>query len=236
MEMLGTNWYGSQIYASRMGHYTTVVEQSFIRSTLSKQEDQLKILDVGGGDGRHSCCVKELGHHPIVLERDSAPINILLNKQVDIPIIQADAMTLPVRAGIFDIVLTIEVSICTTGVNNYNTAYFKEVNRILKNNGLFIFTAFNKYSCLELLRKFRRSKPSYEILYYSESARDYRRKLINADFEIIKCRGFRWLPFKRGSNNRLVPIAAFIESLLMLKLITCFSPWLYFAARKRQQL
>lgn len=227
------DWYGKQMYASRMGRYTTDVEQAFIGRTLHGSRKPLKILDVGGGGGRHSRFVAGLGHDPVVLERDSKAIAALLDEGVDIPVFQADAMALPVATSSFDAVLTIEVAICTSGVNDYNVAYFSEVARVLKEGGLFIFTAFNKNSYFNLIRRFRKNRPYYEDLYYSESAGTYRRKLHDAGFDVIGCSGFRWPPFPRGSSSRLVPVAAFLESLFLLRFVTRFSPWLCFAAWKR---
>lgn len=229
----GEIWYGARQHASRMGKYTTAVERRFIRRMLMRENGPLRILDVGGGEGVHSVDMREMGHKPIVLERDSKPIGTLIERHPDIPVVQADAMTLPIAAGSVDAVLTIEVSICTTGVDNHNVTYFAEVSRILKNGGLFIFTAFNQRSYFGLLNRFRGRRPSFEGYYYSESIARYRSKLRDAGFEIIEIRGFRWPPFTRSSNSRLVPVASFLESLFLLRYATGLSPWLCLAARKR---
>jgi SAM-dependent methyltransferase len=233
MSTLENNWYGIGQQASRMGEYTTRVEHGFIRETLGHCEGGLTMLDVGGGNGRHASLVKELGHHPIVLERDPAPIDGLLKKELGIPAVMADAMELPVRSASVDVVLTIEVTVCTTGVGNNNRKYFAEVARVLKEDGLFIFTAFNRHSYLGLTRKLKRNQPAYEELYYTDSAGDYRRALGRAGFEVIATRGFRWPPFTRSSSSRLVPAAVFLETALLLRSIPAVSPWLCFAARKR---
>jgi SAM-dependent methyltransferase len=213
-----------------MGEYTTRVERAFIRRVLSDRPGGLDILDVGGGDGRHASLVRELGHRPIVIERVYAPISLLLDKHDGIPVLQGDGLALPVRSGVFDVVLTIEVPVCTS---RDNLAYFPEAARVLRDGGLFIFTAFNKWSYVSFLRLFKKNAPAYEEYYYTEGVPDYRRKLDAAGFDIIACRGFRWPPFNRVSNSPLIGLTALLESTLMLQHIPYLSPWLFIAAVKR---
>lgn len=216
-----------------MGKYTTRVEQDFIRRTLSAHAPPLTILDVGGGDGRHAELLVSLGHHPVIVEPDEHAIDALLSKRTNIPLVQGDAMALPVASRSFDGVLTIEVSICTSSFDGNSATYFADIARVLQKGGVFIFTAFNKNSFYRILRRLRRNKPWYERYYYTDSVRDYRRQLDEAGFDVVCIRGFRWPPFERVSNNRLVAAAEFLESLFMLRYVTAFSPWLYIAARKR---
>ncbi len=83
------------------------------------------------------------------------------------------------------------------------------------------------------MKRIYKNRPSWEERYYLEGVNDYRRKLDEAGFEIEGCWGYRWLPFRRESNNRLIPALAFLEKTLLLNRLTHVSPWLFFAARKR---
>jgi SAM-dependent methyltransferase len=216
-----------------MVEYTTRAEQSFIAKALRGAAPGLRILDVGGGSGRHASFVKELGHFPMVLEYDSEPLGILLREQQDIPAIQGDGRLMPVRDELFDVVLTIEVPICTTGENDINTRFFKEVHRVLRNKGAFLFTADNKSSYIARLKGLCRNKPEYESKYYVENVKDYSRKLLDAGFAVRACWGYRWLPFTRYSDNPLVPVVELLERALFLRYLNYFSPWLFFAAEKQ---
>lgn len=233
MERNGRNWYWTRTSASRIGKYTASFEQSIMKKTLGDAGSNLFVLDVGGGDGQHARYVKKLGHSPVLLDPDSVPLEILLEKGTDIPAIRANGLALPIRESVFDVVMTIEVSVCLSGKDDANVKYFKDANRILKKNGLFLATTFNKNSYISYLKRINKNRPGWEEQYYLEGVNDYRRKLDEAGFEIEGCWGYRWLPFRRESNNRLIPALAFLEKTLLLSRLTHVSPWLFFAARKR---
>lgn len=227
------DWYYTSAYASRMGTRIADFERSMMRKLLGNAGSRLTILDVGGGDGQHTLFVKHLGHAPVLLEYDPKPIDLFLQRGTDIPAIHASGMALPIRDGTFDVVMTIEVSICLTGKDDNNSRHFADVHRILKKGGLFIATTHNRDSYISLLKRLDRNRPAYESLYYREGLKEYKQKLRNAGFDIEGCWGYRWLPFRRDSNNPLIPFLGFLEKALFLKNVARFGPWLFLAARKR---
>ena len=227
------DWYGTHTYRSRMGRYTHDYEQTAIRRALAGCGPALGVLDVGGGDGHHSELVARLGHVPVVLEYDLAPLDILRKKGAGFPAVQGSGLELPIRSATFDVVMTIEVTLCVTAEDDNNTRHFADVSRVLKPNGLFLFTAYNKNSYVSVLKGLRGKRPSYEDRYYLEGLSDYTRKLDDAGFDVQACWGYRWLPFTRDSNNRLIPLLARFEKLMRLDRLVGLSPWLFFAARKR---
>ena len=226
-------WYFTAQRTSVMGCYTTAFEQGIMTLVLGNAGKGLKILDVGGGDGQHSVHVRSLGHEPVLLEYDWAPIEIHLARGSGIPAIQASGLDLPIAKETFDAVMTIEVSVCFTGLNDANVAFFSDVHRVLRPGGLFLLTAFNRDSYINILKKFKKNRPGWEDMYYREGMGDYKRKLSDAGFTVEHCWGYRWLPFTRQSNSRLIPRLAGLEKLLLLRHLPHFSPWLFFVARKK---
>lgn len=215
-----------------MGRYMAGAEQTFIKKALSRSDARLLILDVGGGHGQHSSFVHELGHSPVLVDFDPEPIEIFLKERTDIPAIHASGLELPIRDAAFDVVLTIEVSPCTTGEGDKNVRYFADVHRILKKNGRFLFTAHNKNSYIGRLKKLSKNAPDFEDLYYLEGVAEYTKKLRETGFDVEKCWGYRWPPFTRSSNNPLIPVFAILERVLFLRRLPHVSPWLFIAARK----
>jgi SAM-dependent methyltransferase len=227
------DWYFTAQRKSVMGRYTTAFEQRIMTKVLGKVPESLSILDIGGGDGQHSFHVRSLGHEPVLLEYDDAPIQIHLDRGSTIPAIQASGLALPIAGGTFDAVMTIEVSVCFTGLGDANVGFFADVHRVLRPGGLFLLTAFNRDSYINPLKKLKKNRPDWEEMYYLEGLGDYQRKLGDAGFEVEHCWGYRWLPFTRQSNNRLIPLLARLERLLFLRNLPRFSPWLFFVARKK---
>ena len=215
-----------------MGAYTTAFEMKAIAAALGDNAS-LRVLDIGGGDGRYSALATELGHAPTLLEYESAPLEIFREREADAPAIRASGLELPVRDAVFDAALTIEVPECVTGYEGNNLRFFAEVNRVLKPGGTFIFTAHNKDSYIARLKSLARNRPDYEVRYYSDNVEDYKRKLNDASFDVVQCLGYRWVPFTRDSNAALIPMLGWIENALGMRRLSGYSPWLFFVARKR---
>jgi ubiquinone/menaquinone biosynthesis C-methylase UbiE len=225
-------WYFQSDSASRMRRYKVGFEQSMLRKALQREPNGLMVLDVGGGEGIHSTFVKNMGHSPVVLDFDSIPLELYLEREGDATAIQASGLALPIRDAVCDVVMTIEVSAVCTGEDDANVRYFEDVHRVLKRNGLFLMTTFNRYSYVSLLKRSEKERPRYESRYYQEGCFRCRRKLERAGFRIEDCWGYRWLPFRVESDNRLVPVMAFLEKILLLNRVTPLSPWLFFISRK----
>jgi len=65
-------------YKCALGKYLSEIEFSFILKHIkSLRSMDIKILDVGGGDGRHAFELVKLGYQVDILEFDDPPINDL---------------------------------------------------------------------------------------------------------------------------------------------------------------
>jgi hypothetical protein len=80
----------------------------------------------------------------------------------------------------------------------------------------------------------RGATPAGEIYYTGPAYADWRRNFISHGFEMLHEESYAWAPFGRTSDSPLIPIATAIESVLGLKHLLRFAPWILFVARKTQ--
>jgi len=150
-----------------------------------------------------------------------------------IPVILLDskAKHFPIKEASIDCILCIEADSLVL-----LEWFFSECNRILKGNGIIIFTLLNRFSYKGFYKKFVLredfSKHIWKKLHYATSFRRIKSRLRNADFKITIAKGFYWLPVSRESNSKLVPYCAFIENVLHLHLLPSLSPRIMIEARK----
>jgi len=169
----------------------------------------------------------------IVEEINPLPLKILHNREPAIPLILLDskAKHFPIKEASVDCILCIEADSLVL-----LEWFFSECNRILKDNGIIIFTILNRFSYKGFYKKFILredfSKHPWKKSHYATSLRRIKVRLRNAGFRTIRVKGFYWLPVSRESNNRLVPYCAFIEKLLHLGLLTSLSPRIIIRAGK----
>ena len=225
-------WSEANVNGTLMGRYLTRVESGLIEQAFDDLGWPKIILDVGGGDGRLVKPLLAKGVWPVTLECDSVPLAELKESGWNYPLLMGDGNRLPIRDKSLDAVMSFEVAPCTNA--SHNAGFFKEVFRVLHTGGIFLFVSDNKNSLIGLLSDFNENKGKdlWQRLYYSEPVRDTRMKLLEAGFQIKKVRGFRWMPFTRTSDNKLIPLFSVIEKYLKLGSIVNYSPWLFWAAVK----
>jgi ubiquinone/menaquinone biosynthesis C-methylase UbiE len=225
-------WSEAVFNATSMGRYITGIERKLIDQAFEDLGWPKLLLDVGGGDGRLTKQLQSKGVCPVILEHDNPPLKKLKNSKWKYPLLMGDGNLLPIRSNTIDAVMTFHVAVCTDAI--HNTGYFSEVYRVLKERGLFLVVTDNKSSFIGALNKSDeiqdKQKTPYE--FYSEGYLDTRRKLESAGFKIDRVKGFRWIPFPKRSDNRLIPFFSFIERYLMLGKLVNYSPWIFWAAVK----
>src|SRR5512146_595093 len=91
-----------------MGEYLTRLETNFILKSIDPTKLSV-IIDVGAEAGRFSLLSANANVSVIGIDIDSYSLRRLKQKNKEIPVIQADARRIPLRDGIFDAVLMIEV-------------------------------------------------------------------------------------------------------------------------------
>ncbi len=122
-----------------------ILEEKILLNNLSNSEI---ILDLGCGDGYHFYKIARFGK---VLGLDISKTLLEEFKKKSICIL-ADAEHIPLRNCSVDIVVSI-----FGALNHCNVLKaFEEIHRILKNNGILIFTVANKYNIFYILNNIRR--------------------------------------------------------------------------------
>ncbi|MGV8115808.1 class I SAM-dependent methyltransferase [Methanothrix soehngenii] len=139
-------------------------------------------------------------------------------------ILQTDAEHLPFQDEAFDCILSIQ----TVGYIDAQQ-FISQCNRILKCNGWLLFNEGNRHSYKAAIHRKIRSNTKFYRHSYSEMCS----MLKDNGFQIKKAVGMNWLPIKRDSDNRLIPLASKIEDWLKLCYLPSISPWVFYVAQKK---
>lgn len=59
--------------------------------------------------------------------------------------------------------------------------------------------------------------------------------LNDSGFRLQKAVGMNWLPIKRDSDNKWIPLASMIEDWLKLSDLPSISPWVFYVAQKKRE-
>ena len=209
-------------YNNKSGIYKTKIELDFILKYINK--GQKAILDMGGGSGRFALPLLNLGHDVTVVDLNAEAIKICSERGINKAFCRDIRDVLPDK---FDVVIAIELFLVTTPSEVFDAAY-----KQLKQDGIFIFVGTNKKSWRYKLHNLRKVKAKN---YGEFTGKEYKKLLKSSNFEIIKMKGFNWMPFRVNSDNRLIPFFAFIEKALKLNYWINQSPWLLVACRKTEK-
>ena len=207
-------------YRNRMGQYRTKKEVDFIGSYLT---NKTKILDIGGGSGRFAIPLHEAGHDVTVVEKNGEAIELLKSRCSDITLIHNDFRKIEITDK-YDLVISIEVLIYMSDWQDV----FQKVHNLLRDNGIFIFTAVNKSSWRTIVRNIIRKKHVYTEM----STREYLQFISKNSFCLESCVGFSWIPLDVNSNSKFVDYFSYFEKIFQLQRWILQSPQLLFAIRK----
>lgn len=211
--------------ATKMGEYLTRKEREVIESFLESNNIGT-CLDVACGSGRFSVPISKCGIKVVAVDYDLVPLRKLkdkLREREQIMIIRGDANKLPFKESTFDCIVSIET------VDNLDVNFFEECNKILRRDGFLLFTVGNKHS----YKKYIHQLLSSYRTFYRYSFDEWVSYLEEEGFEVNKCSGYNWIPFKRNSNNVLLGLFEFLENILRLNHFPRISPWVFFVAKKR---
>jgi SAM-dependent methyltransferase len=214
-----------------MGQYLTRVEGAFIRQALASRPRPQVVLDIGGGSGRFAVPLHQAGHRLVVADVDTTPLRILGRRAPGVGrVLVGDRIDeLPIADDSVDCVLCIEVPVLDDPAS-----FLSECRRVVRKDGLVIFTVHNKRSYKGLMKSL--SNRGKDRRYYGETylhtTSQVRAQLLTAGFSIWREHGFNWIPFTRDSGTPLVWAAARLERTLGLGRMIEWSPWLLVAAQK----
>jgi len=214
-----------EAYNNAMGRYTTRRQMAFLRRHL--KSEGLRILDIGGGNGRLAVPLASLGHHVTVADESELAIRLLAEENRERIECAPPGDILSFRpTGLYDLALASDTVKYMTHASH--ATLFGRFREFLVDDGIFVLAEMNtaswRYAAARLLGR----RPDFNI----DSLRGYVATLRGTGFEIIEIEGFRWMPLTYHSNSALVPFFAWMESALQLRRWAGQSPWLLIAARK----
>lgn len=219
--------------------YEDKSEKFLLKRLLPKNKES--IIDVGAGFGRLTYVYKDLFKNVFLLDFANNLLEQAKQKFLDeenIKYINASCYEIPIDQLDIAIAFRLMHHIADTDL------FFKEINRILKNNGTFILEFANKRNFLEIIRfllgksvKKPFSLEPYQYsgkVYYNFHPKYIKDKLKQAGFKIKKVysvSNFRSSFFKKILSNTLL---AFLDNLLSRLLgFFCFGPSIVIVAKKK---
>lgn len=223
------DYYWDQYNATTGGLYLDYQERSIIDTFLDCYTPIL-CLDIACGSGRFSLPIMDRGVCVVAGDRDPVPIRKLNNKLLKLSnqkksifISQIDAEHLPFRDKIFDCILSLQ----TVGYLDLQ-CFLSECNRILQNRGWLLFNEANNHSYKAAIHRNIGSSSQFYRHNYAEVCSI----LINNGFQVKEAVGMNWLPIKRDSDSRWIPLASKMEEKLRLSAIPSISPWVFYIVQK----
>ena len=205
----------------RWGKYLSKFEIEAINEGLSLAGPEAKTaIDIGAGMGRLTSILSSRGLD--VTTTDVCP-DAVTQCQKAIPnanciLVSPEEQSLPVESNSIDIAISIEVELCES------EWFIPELNRVLKDSGVAVFTLNNLDSYRAQITNFK-SKVKGDELYYNRSFLQVKEQLLEEGFEIVKSSGFAWFPFGRFSNSPLIPLLTPLENVFKLEKLPRWSPW-----------
>ncbi len=213
-----THW--EKAAKTKMGRYLTRLETNFILKSIDPMKLSV-IIDVGAEAGRFSLLSANANVSVIGIDIDSYSLRRLKQKNKEIPVIQADARRIPLKDGIFDAVLMIEVLDYIPEVNETLTECF----RILKPTSSLILSFGNQSSGKAKLRQLRGKT-------YMHSYNEVLKTLQDSGFAVLSKMGYNWIPLGRISESSLIPFLAGVEKIFGLRKLPSISPWVILHATR----
>lgn len=118
--------------------FNTYIEVPATMSLLKNVKNR-KILDLGCGTGRHSSILKKRGANVCGLDLSPKMIEVAKSEIKDVDFKVGSVYKLPFKSNFFDIVVS---GLVVGHFKNLDRA-FNEIHRVLKNNGIFVFSTTN---------------------------------------------------------------------------------------------
>jgi SAM-dependent methyltransferase len=217
-----------------MGRYLLRHEVEFITQFLGDTIRSHRLLDICCGSGCATQPLHDTGLQVVGLDIDPMALTIFRQLSNRVPLVQGDALRVPIADGGLDCVVAIH---CFDHLDR--VGFLEECSRILRCGGLLIFDSLNRHSYKLALKPLRyrasiRSHPGFLDKYVNVFSWDeVLRAITGVGFDVQAVSGYGWIPFTVSSKNWLVNAAARVEQVLRLDRFPSISPRVLVAARKQ---
>ncbi len=183
-------------YEKEMGSYALNIDRQIVSNFLHAKGEVM--LDLPCGTGRFTKFLENTGNKVIGADYS---VNMLktAKKRVKSTLIRCDAFNLPFKENIFDDVLTMRL------IFHYNKPndIIREIKRVLRKDGVFVFDSLNKYSTrysIDILLRMLRRKPGSRLWF--ARPQEVHRILNSLDLEVtaveyryvLPTRTYRYFP------------------------------------------
>lgn len=125
--------------------HLTSEQVDFLKNSLDSKG---LVLDLGCGHGRHSILLSKAGYLMVGLDISRQLLNVAKNRadaaNVDLSLVLADMRSLPFKQGVLSAVISLDSSFGYLRSEDEDLKSFREISRILTNNGTFLIDLFNK--------------------------------------------------------------------------------------------
>jgi len=125
----------------------------------------MRVLDIGCGHGRHLRVVEEAGAEAYGIDLSLALLGEARRRRPEASVVVADMRTLPLRAGVFDLALSLFTSFGYFDTDRENAQVLDEARRVLKPGGRLVLDTLNAVWLRgSLVAETRRRVGSAEVL------------------------------------------------------------------------
>jgi SAM-dependent methyltransferase len=164
-------------YERPFGRYADRLEKNLISKLLSQVNRKLT-LDLGCGTGKYSITLAVMGAYVVGVDSQLQMVAVAKERsrklRLDLEVVLSDAGTLPFRAGVFDLSVSV-LALCFIRVPR---CAVEEMRRTTKQTGGIIVGTLNKWSPYGIGKKIR-------SLFVESS---YRSAIFHTPFELIRKR------------------------------------------------
>jgi ubiquinone/menaquinone biosynthesis C-methylase UbiE len=141
--------YEKNRFSGEGGRYVSSVERLFLHDMIMNSKG--KFLDLACGTGRVAKFIDMNGQDVVGVDL-SLEMLLQAKASMSAPMLQGDVFSLPFVNSAFDIVIAYRLFYFIDNLQ----AFLGEVNRVLKDGGIFVFNACNSYSTRGILNLFFR--------------------------------------------------------------------------------
>jgi ubiquinone/menaquinone biosynthesis C-methylase UbiE len=226
---MGVEYYWDFYNETRFGRYLTQVESEFILP-IAARADVHRILDLGGGSGRLSLFFRRMGKEVILLEKSVEAISAGGKAMLEgIQYVRSDAnLGICLKDQVVDCVISIQFM--SYFAADQRQFLFSEVSRVTRRGGYFQFNFINQRSYKSKLKRLLNLRPTVSSFSASLSAILVE---LQGTWDVEEIRGYNYLPYRRSSNNVLIPLCGILETSLRLRERVSVAPWILVRARRR---